>query len=80
MFEGENTKLQAGSTHNFVQKKLVYLYLGTYADSNSDLALMTVNTLIKDFQDRNAMLRGLALRSLCSLRQAYQYLHLAFYQ
>lgn len=60
--------MQAGSTQNFVQKKLVYLYLGNYAESNSDLALMTVNTLIKDFEDRDAMLRGLALRSLCSLR------------
>lgn len=60
--------MQAGSTQHFVQKKLVYLYLGNYAESNSDLALMTVNTLIKDFEDRNAMLRGLALRSLCALR------------
>jgi len=51
-----------------VQKKLVYLYLGNYAESNGKLAVMTVNTLLKDFEDRNAVLRGLALRTLCSLR------------
>jgi len=51
-----------------VQKKLVYLYLSNYAESNSELALLTVNTLQKDCQDRNPMIRGLALRSMCSLR------------
>ena len=51
-----------------VQKKLVYLYLGNYAESNNSLTLMTVNTLLKDFEDHNPAVRGLALRTLCSLR------------
>lgn len=51
-----------------VQKKLVYLYLRNYAESNSSLAVMTINTLMKDLEDRNAVLRGLALKTLFSLR------------
>lgn len=64
------TLSQAGATQDVVQKKLVYLYLSNYSQSNSDLALLTVNTLQKDCQDRNPMVRGLALRSMCSLRFA----------
>lgn len=60
--------VMAGATDNLVQKKLVYLYLTTHAQSNSELALLTVNTLRKDCQDRNPMIRGLALRAMCSLR------------
>lgn len=60
--------IMAGATQDPVQKKLVYLYLSNYAESNSELALLTVNTLQKDGQDRNPMVRGLALRSMCSLR------------
>jgi len=60
--------IMAGATQDPVQKKLVYLYLSNYAESNSELALLTVNTLQKDCQDRNPMIRGLALRSMCSLR------------
>ena len=53
---------------NLVQKKLVYLYLSNYAQTNSEVALLTVNTMQKDCQDRNPVVRGLALRSMCSLR------------
>ena len=59
---------QAGATTDLVQKKLVYLYLSNYAEANSEVALLTVNTLQKDCQDRNPVVRGLALRSMCSLR------------
>lgn len=51
-----------------MQKKLVYLYLCNYAESHPDLSVLSVNTLLKDFRDENPMVRGLALRSLCSLR------------
>jgi len=51
-----------------VQKKLVYLYLANYAESHPDLSLLAVNTLQKDIHDTNPMIRGLALRHLCSLR------------
>lgn len=60
--------IKAGATHDLVQKKLVYLYICNYATSNPQLALLTVNTLRKDCQDSSAMVRGLALRSMCSLR------------
>jgi hypothetical protein len=51
-----------------VQKKLVYLYLTNYAETHPDLSLLAVNTLQKDVTDTNPMIRGLALRHLCSLR------------
>lgn len=56
------------NTRDVVQKKLVYLYLTTYAESHPDLSLLAVNTLQKDVTDTNPMIRGLALRHLCSLR------------
>ncbi|EDQ89747.1 uncharacterized protein MONBRDRAFT_16817 [Monosiga brevicollis MX1] len=58
----------ACATRSLVQKKLVYLYLCNYAQSNSDLTLLTINTLQKDCRDTNPMIRGLALRSMCGLR------------
>lgn len=59
---------QAGATQNLVQKKLVYHYICSYAESHADLAILTVNTLMKDSQDPNPVVRGLALRSMCALR------------
>lgn len=59
---------QAGATQSIVQKKMVYLYLSSYAEHNSELALLTINTLRKDANDRNPTIRGLALRSMASLR------------
>lgn len=51
-----------------MQKKLVYLYLATYAETHPDLSLLAINTLQKDVTDTNPMIRGLAIRHLCSLR------------
>jgi len=59
--------VMASATTDLVQKKMVYLYLVNYADSNPELAILPVNTLQKDCQDDDPMIRGLALRSLCSL-------------
>lgn len=59
--------VMASATNDLVQKKMVYLYLVNYAESNSDLAILAVNTLQKDCRDDDPMIRGLALRSLCSL-------------
>ena len=42
----------------------------TYAPLKPDLALLAINTLCKDCSDPNPMVRGLALRSMCSLRWA----------
>eukprot|EP00898_Chlorokybus_atmophyticus_P000521 jgi/Chlat1/146/Chrsp1S03236 len=57
-----------GNTNDVVLKKMCYLYLSTYAHHQSDLALLTVNFLQKDCRDDDPMIRGLALRTLCSLR------------
>lgn len=49
-------------------KKLLYLYISSYAGRNPELALLTVNTLVKDTEDADPTIRGLALRYLCGLR------------
>lgn len=53
-----------------VLKKMLYLYICTYAQSNPDLTLLTINLLLKDSKDQDPHIRGLAIRSLCSLRIA----------
>eukprot|EP00461_Guttulinopsis_vulgaris_P004477 UN04479 len=60
--------IMASSTSDPVQKKMVYSYLINYAQEKSDLALLCINTLQADCRDQEPMIRGLALRSLCSLR------------
>lgn len=54
-------------TRDLVIKKMVYLYLCNYAYSHPELAQMCTNTLQKDCGNDDPMVRGLALRSLCSL-------------
>ena len=69
LFYSKIVFFKASATTNLVQKKLVYLYICTCAESNSELALLTVNTLIKDaLNDVNPMVRGLALRSMANMR------------
>ncbi|ETO31638.1 hypothetical protein RFI_05481 [Reticulomyxa filosa] len=60
--------VMATNTRDFVQKKMVYLYLCTYAEKQPDVALLAVNTLQRDCKDDDPMIRGFALRYLCSLR------------
>ncbi|KAL4481626.1 hypothetical protein ABPG74_007715 [Tetrahymena malaccensis] len=55
-------------TADVVQKKMIYLYLTNYAEQNPDTALMAINTFIKDCDNKDPKVKGLALRSLCSLR------------
>jgi AP-4 complex subunit beta-1 len=59
---------QACNTKDLVIKKMVYLYLCSYAQSNPELTLLAINTLQKDCRDEDPMVRGLALRSLTGLR------------
>ena len=54
--------------NDIVLKKMLYLYICTYAQQKPDLTLLAVNTLTKDCGDSDPTVRGLALRSLCSLR------------
>eukprot|EP01017_Pseudomicrothorax_dubius_P016527 TRINITY_DN1875_c0_g2_i3.p1 TRINITY_DN1875_c0_g2~~TRINITY_DN1875_c0_g2_i3.p1 ORF type:complete len:803 (-),score=273.94 TRINITY_DN1875_c0_g2_i3:134-2542(-) len=66
----------ASATSDMIQKKMIYLYLANYAESNASLAIMAINTYLKDCKAADGKTRGLALRSLCSLRfsGAYEYL------
>nr|XP_010924747.1 beta-adaptin-like protein A [Elaeis guineensis] len=60
--------VMCSATSDIVLKKMCYLYVGNYARCNPDLSLLTINFLQKDCRDEDPMIRGLALRSLCSLR------------
>ncbi|XP_037540479.1 AP-4 complex subunit beta-1 [Nematolebias whitei] len=60
--------VKACATVDVVQKKLVYIFLCSYATLNPELSLLVINTLRKDCQDPNPMVRSLALRSMTNLR------------
>ncbi|XP_065849334.1 beta-adaptin-like protein A [Euphorbia lathyris] len=62
--------VMCSATSDIVLKKMCYLYVGNYAKGNPDLALLTINFLQRDCKDEDPMIRGLALRSLSSLRVA----------
>ena len=55
-------------TPNIELKKLVYLYLINYAKSQPDLAIMAVNTFVKDASDGNPLIRALAVRTMGCIR------------
>ena len=58
----------ASDAQDVVLKKSLYLYITTWATANPELMLLTINMLLKDCGDQDPTIRGLALRSLCSLR------------
>ncbi|XP_037629648.1 AP-4 complex subunit beta-1 [Sebastes umbrosus] len=60
--------VKACATVDIVQKKLVYVFLCSYATLNPELSLLVINTLRKDCQDPNPMIRSLALRNMTNLR------------
>ncbi|ESN95331.1 hypothetical protein HELRODRAFT_193557 [Helobdella robusta] len=55
-------------TDNLELKKLVYLYLMNYAKSQPDMAIMAVNTFVKDCDDSNPLIRALAVRTMGCIR------------
>lgn len=55
-------------TDNLELKKLVYLYIMNYAKSNPDMAIMAVNTFVKDCEDPNPLIRALAIRTMGCIR------------
>jgi AP-1 complex subunit beta-1 len=55
-------------TDDMELKKLVYLYLINYAKTQPDLAIMAVNTFVKDSQDPNPLIRALAVRTMGCIR------------
>ena len=62
------TKCVALSKHDLPLKKMLYLYLRTAARQNSAVSLLVVQTLLNDTNDVDPRIRGLAVRSMCSLR------------
>jgi vesicle coat complex subunit/outer membrane biosynthesis protein TonB len=62
------TMLLNAATSDVPSKKMLYHYVTHTANAKPDLALLCVNTLVKDAADPDATIRALALRSLASLR------------
>ena len=60
--------VKASRTDDMVMKKMIYLYLTNYAEQNQELAILAINTFLMDLKGQNTKIRGLALRSLCSLK------------
>jgi AP-4 complex subunit beta-1 len=60
--------VKASMTEDVVMKKMIYLYLINYAEQNQELAILAINAFLMDCKQPNHKIRGLALRSLCSLR------------
>jgi hypothetical protein len=56
------------SQDDLALKKALHLYLSHYAPAAPDLALLAINQLHRDCADQDPIVRGLALRCLCSLR------------
>jgi AP-1 complex subunit beta-1 len=55
-------------TNDLELKKLVYLYLMNYAKTQPDLAILAVNSFVKDTRDSNPLIRALAIRTMSSIR------------
>eukprot|EP01124_Arcella_intermedia_P030666 TRINITY_DN6765_c0_g2_i1.p1 TRINITY_DN6765_c0_g2~~TRINITY_DN6765_c0_g2_i1.p1 ORF type:complete len:808 (-),score=171.22 TRINITY_DN6765_c0_g2_i1:82-2223(-) len=59
--------IMVSNTQDLILKKMIYLYLGHYSKSNERMALLAVNSIIKDTHDDSPMIRGMAIRWLSSL-------------
>ncbi len=72
--------VKASYINDIVTKKMVYLYIVNYAEE-SDSPFMAVSTLINDIKNDSPKVRGLALRSLCSMKfkGVYEYYSKALY-
>ena len=55
-------------TPNVEIKKLVYMYLISYAETNQELALLCINTLQKDLASSSQRARANAMRAMSSIR------------
>ena len=56
------------ASHNLEVRKLVYIYILRYAESEPDLALLSINTFQKDLTDSNPLIRAMALRVLSGIQ------------
>ncbi|PKX97419.1 AP-3 complex subunit beta [Aspergillus novofumigatus IBT 16806] len=53
---------------NIEVKKLVYIYLVHHAETEPDLALLSINTIQKSLTDQNPQVRAMALRTMSGIR------------
>ena len=53
---------------NIEIKKLVYIYLLRYAESEPDLALLSINTIQKSLSDQSPQVRAMALRVMSGIK------------
>ncbi|KAL5051925.1 hypothetical protein BDW71DRAFT_193430 [Aspergillus fruticulosus] len=53
---------------NLEVKKLVYIYLVHHAETEPDLALLSINAIQKSLTDQNPQARAMALRTMASIR------------
>lgn len=53
---------------NVELKKLVYLYLINYAKTHPTMAIMAVNTFVKDTTHRSPLIRALSVRTMGCIR------------
>lgn len=56
------------ASSNLEVRKLVYIYIARYAESQPDLALLSINTIQRALSDHNQIVRGMALRCMSSIR------------
>ncbi|KAJ3396367.1 AP-3 complex subunit beta-2 [Lobulomyces angularis] len=56
------------ASSSFEVRKLVYIYLLRYCEQEPDLALLSINTFQKDLNDKNPMIRAMALRVMSSIK------------
>lgn len=60
--------VKASSIDDVVSKKMIYHYLTANSKDNQQMVIMTINTFLRDCKSHNGKVRGLALRSLCTLK------------
>lgn len=60
--------VNCSQTEDTELKKLTYLYMINYAKSQPDLAIMAVNTFVKDSMSPNPLIRALAVRTMGCIR------------
>lgn len=54
------------ANQDLVVKKAIYNILTTYSFSDPDVILLSTNTLLQECSDSNPMVRGLAIKTICS--------------
>lgn len=63
----------SGATSDLVLKKMCYLYICSYAQSNSELALLTINFLQKDCQVSGASYEGVISAQNCGQSLSFKW-------